>query len=84
MIRCKFTCVSVTKRKGFGEFAFVYDATLHPVTPHSGHEPSEENRAFFAATPSGQITVGTVAGDRFVVGQDYYIDFTPATAGGAS
>lgn len=71
MTRAKFECVSVTKRKGWGEHAFVYDAELHAVT---GSE-TEENKSFFAATPSGNIRLGTVRDDHFVPGRAYYVDF---------
>jgi hypothetical protein len=40
---------------------------------------SPENKEFFAATPSGIAEVSTVRQDHFQVGQDYYLDFTPAT-----
>jgi len=40
---------------------------------------SKENEAFFKATPTGMLdmTVRKEAGDLFVVGQEYYLDFTP-------
>jgi hypothetical protein len=49
---------------------------LSPVT--SG---SEENKRFYAYTPSGQINLGTVnaeAAAMFELGKEYYVTFTPA------
>jgi hypothetical protein len=42
---------------------------------------SDENKQFFASTPSGQLQLGTVnveAAAKFELGKEYYIDFTPA------
>lgn len=49
---------------------------LSPV--YSG---SEENKQFFEATPGGNIQLYVVnkdASDQFIVGHEYYIDFTKA------
>ena len=72
-IRCKFECVEVVKRKGWGENKFLYAAKFQGVT--SG---SEENEKFFAATPSGNLEVSTVKDDLFSVGKTYYLNLTPA------
>ena len=72
-IRCKFECVEVAKRKGWSGHEFLYAAKFQAVT--SG---SEENKKFFAATPSGSLEVSTVREDFFTVGQSYYLDLTPA------
>ncbi len=72
-IRCKFECVSVTKRKGWVANQILYDAEFLAVM--SG---SEENKAFFAATPSGKLNVATVVPDVFEVGKSYYLDVTLA------
>jgi len=73
MTRCKFECVGVTKRKGWGGHPFLHDAEFQAVT--SG---SEESKSFFAATPSGKLNVATVVPDIFEVGKTYFIDITPA------
>ncbi|MCE5226833.1 MAG: hypothetical protein LLG05_13380 [Porphyromonadaceae bacterium] len=42
---------------------------------------SEENKQFFSATPSGDITFNTVnrdAADQIEQGKEYYIDIIPA------
>ena len=73
MTRCKFECVSVRKYKGWGGNPHLHDAEFQAVT--SG---SEENKVFFAATPSGKLNVSTVVPDTFEVGKAYYLDITPA------
>ena len=75
MIRCKFTCVSVTKRTPWrGSTAgFLYEAEFQPV-----HDGSEENKNFFEATPSGLLKIGTYKEDHFQPGVEYYIDIAPA------
>jgi len=69
-IRCKFEVVEKSQR------SWGHGVKLAPV---SG--TSEENKAFFKATPSGEVTFLTInenAADQFVLGQSYYIDFTEA------
>jgi hypothetical protein len=49
---------------------------LSPVT--SG---SDENKKFYEATPGGKIELGTVNGEalkQFAIGDEFYVDFTPA------
>ena len=77
MVRAKFHVTSITRTKHWdrskGE---IQTNKLLPVT--SG---SEENKAFFEASPSGSIELGTVneeAAKVFELGKEYYIDFTPA------
>lgn len=76
-VRAKFVVNSITRTlhwdKAKGEIATI---KLYPVT--SG---SEENKSFYAATPSGSIELGTVnqlAADAFELGKEYYVDFTKA------
>lgn len=49
-------------------------------------DPKNENRAFSDATPSAnidiQIAAGKPAADAFVVGDEYYVDFTAVNAAG--
>ena len=74
--RAKFECYSVSKMNGRGYSGspeFVYEATLRAV-----YGNSEENKTFFAATPTGEIKLGTVREDHFVPGKSYYVDFTEA------
>ena len=75
-VRCKFVCTSVTKRQHWNGKNHIWEASFSPV----GSASSPENAVFFAATPSGNITVGTIAADHFEVGREYYVDFVPAAA----
>ena len=68
--RCKFHCFEVSKVEG--SRPHIHEkAKLSPV--YSG---SPENESFFASTPCGSIEVGTVAEGVFVIGKDYFVDFT--------
>lgn len=88
MTRCKFECVSVTKRKGWGGHPVLHDAEFIAVTDqtpvkgssHPGVDTVQrlENKEFFAATPSGKLNVATVVPDIFEVGRVYYLDIFPA------
>jgi hypothetical protein len=79
-IRCKFVCDSVTRRlsneydSAAGKYVKreVYDAHFTAVT--SG---SEENKKFYASTPSGHFSVVSVR-EEFEPGKEYYLDITPA------
>ena len=77
--RCKFHCFEVSKVEGWnckGSWAQIQEkAKLSPV---SGGSP--ENESFFASTPCGSIEVGTVAEGVFVIGKDYFVDFTEIPA----
>jgi hypothetical protein len=68
MVRAKFEC---TRNEGS-------NIALNAV--HSG---SDENKEFFQHTPNGQISLQVVnepAASQFVVGKQYYVDFTRAPA----
>jgi len=68
MVRCKFKCTHV-------------DHVFSEVVLNPLYTGSEENKAFFKATPSGEIkfqTVNPAALKHFTQGQAYYVDFTPA------
>lgn len=76
-VRAKFVVQSITRNqhwdKSKGEFQTI---KLSPVT--SG---SEENKAFYEATPSGTVELATInpeAGNYFELGKEYYLDFTKA------
>lgn len=76
MTRAKFRCTEISKKSGWGDNSsgFVYDAKFQAVYG----DGSKENETFFAATPSGNITLSTLRADHFKVGQMYYVDFTEA------
>lgn len=74
IVRAKFVCQSITKRKNYDTTKpFLWDYEFNPVT--SG---SEENKKFYAYTPSGTIKLSSISEALFEVGTEYYLDFTPA------
>ena len=75
-VRAKFKVHSITRQAGWGGAKECNTIKLGPVT--SG---SDENKSFYASTPSGSIEIGVVhkeVSDRFEIGQEFYVDFTPA------
>lgn len=75
-IRAKFKVQSITKQVGWNGVKELHTIKLQPVT--SG---SDENKAFYAATPGGSIDISVVpesVGNQFSIGQEFYVDFTPA------
>lgn len=76
-VRCKFVVSSITRRKHWDKSkGDIFDIEMNPVS--SG---SDENKAFYEATPSGQIKFGTVnqaAAEQLELGAEYYVDITPA------
>ncbi len=77
MIRAKFKVVSVTKNLHWdSQKGALSTIRLTPVTSNS-----DENKAFFEATPTGQLDLGVLGDDvaaNFKLGGEYYVDFTPA------
>jgi hypothetical protein len=70
-VRAKFVVAAVTARQGSR------DVELVAVT--SG---SDENKSFWQYTPAGNIKLSVVneaAAAQFQPGQEYYVDFTPAS-----
>jgi hypothetical protein len=54
------------------------NVTLQPVSR------GEDNKAWSAATPTGEIRMGIkneLAAERFSPGQEWYVDFSPAPQG---
>ena len=76
-VRAKFKVQSITHTARWNGPGQMSTIKLHPVT--SG---SDENKAFYEATPSGSIDIGVVpeaVAERFAIGQEFYVDFTPAS-----
>jgi len=71
MIRAKFSVQQIS-RSTYG-----HSVRLQPVT--SG---GEENRAFYAATPAGQLEMSGLKQEVVDLfgepGSEFYVDFTPA------
>lgn len=81
-VKLKVACVEIaTRRAWHGSTGNVGAVKLQPVT--SG---SDENKAFYDATPSGQLEFATInqkALEQFEVGAEYYVTIEraePATA----
>lgn len=74
MIRAKLRLVEVARFSGGGGRVKFQAEYSHPHT--------EEDKAFWNATPSGSIElqVKEAVIDRFELGQQYYVDFTPVPA----
>lgn len=73
-VRCKLVCHSVKKQLNWnGNTPFLYEYEMGVV-----YGDSEENKQFFASTPTGSLKIGSVRDDLFVPGMEYYLDFTPA------
>ena len=56
-----------------------YGMNGHKIELWPAYGDSDENKEFFKTTPSGQIILQTVndsAADQFLVGYEYYVDFT--------
>ncbi len=81
-VRAKFTCISVKKYKSTvwngnqASEGFLYAYEFYPVT--GGSKASDENKSFFASTPSGELKMSAVRDDLFEPGKEYYLDFLPA------
>lgn len=76
MVRCKVICTAVEKYSAAGyhtepKVDFMYRAKF--IAVYGG---SEENKKFFASTPTLTLEVSAVNGDQFAPGQEYYLDFT--------
>lgn len=75
-IRAKFRVISVTRSAGWNGVKEMHTVKLQPVAGGS-----EENSRFYGSTPSGSIDIGMVlesVGKQFDIGQEFYVDFTPA------
>jgi hypothetical protein len=77
MVRAKFIVQSNEPNNAAEDQNKANTITLLPVITGS-----EENKQFYKWTPGGQIALSTInpeAAAYFVVGKEYYIDFTDAT-----
>lgn len=84
-VRAKFRVQSITRMAGTR-----YDLEEKKYVPQEQQvirlqpvydDGNPENKAFYAATPSGSIELGVVtaeAGSHFELEQSYYVDFTKA------
>ena len=73
-IRCKVVITEKSEVKNSP--SNTYQIKAMPV-----YSDSEENKKFFAATPSGEISLGIVnkeTAEKFEVGGEYYVTFERA------
>lgn len=73
-MRAKFAVRQITKYDGIVQ-------TDVKLTPVYSAEPDSENKKFWDATPSGELVMrinNPATADWFELGQEYYLDFTPA------
>ena len=76
-VRCKFRCNHMTKRLDSGskqDQKFLYEYEFYAVYD----DGNEENKKYFAYTPSGSLKVGTFRDDLFEPGREYFLDIIPA------
>lgn len=83
-VRAKFKVQSITRS---ASYRYDHDTgrnvpgEVHTIRLQPVYDGTEENKQFFASTPSGQIELGVVnasAGSRFDLEGEYYVDFTRA------
>jgi len=75
VVRCKFKCQEMTKIATSyppGQ-KFLFSYRFGVVVGDS-----EENKKFFASTPSGEFKVSSVRDDLFEVGKEYCFDISLA------
>jgi len=68
--------------RGYVESVPCKMATIHLLPVYANGDPNHENTKFWQSSPSGKIELGCVnaeATKAFNIGQEFYIDFTPAT-----
>lgn len=77
MIRTKFLCTSVTKSMNWNsnrdQFPFLYTYRFQVVNGNT-----DENKVFFASTPTGTVEIGALNAELFEPNKEYFLDFTPA------
>lgn len=71
-MRAKFYLYSKTEYSGADTVNLIFQAVT---------KDTEENKTFWKYTPSGKLemSVRQEAGDWFVIGKEYYLDFTPTS-----
>lgn len=77
-VKAKFKVNSIEHRTGFGPNKVVATIKLSPVY---SSDPESENGKFYAATPSGNIELGTIneeASKQFILDKEYFVTFEEA------
>lgn len=83
-VRAKFHCTSVTKTMGgmYNSDGKYVNGVVHNYKFQAVTNGSDENKSFYASTPSGSIELSAVRDDLFEIGQEYYLDFSLAEKAG--
>lgn len=77
-VSAKFKVIGI-HRRSWSSQQEVQTVELQPVT--GGSAASDEDKSFWAATPSGKIELGCLnlaAAAQFDLGKTYYVTFEPA------
>lgn len=93
-IRCKFTVNGIKRtigsmpdpsgaksENGYPKYVPTEMWTVEMSPVYGNGDPTHENTRFWAASPSGSFTLGTVnkaAVDQLELGKEYYFDIAPA------
>ena len=78
-VRAKFKCVEIKKYMGgtYDSRGKYVPGVLYNYRFNVVSGDSEENKKFFASTPSGLVELHSIRSDFFELGEEYYLDFTP-------
>lgn len=77
--RCKVRCLNTRQlASSVWDGKVSVPAIIHEAQFSAVIDGSDENKQFFASTPSLVLSVGTTREGHFEAGKSYYLDFTPA------
>lgn len=71
----------VKKANGYEEYEPCEMRTISMSPVYGNGDPNHENTKFWQASPTGNLELGCVnlaAAEQFKLGQEFYVDFTPA------
>lgn len=71
----------VINERGYPEYEPTEMRTICMSPVSANNDPAHENTKFWEASPNGDLRLGCInlaAADRFELGKEYYVDFTPA------
>ena len=85
-VRAKFKVSTITRMQGSrrnddGKYVPCEMQSIKLNAVYGGDDASHENRKFWDATPSGELTLNVIhadAGNYFELSEEYYLEFTKA------
>lgn len=79
-VRVKFYCSEVVKTFGgkYDERGKYTSGVVFSYKFSVVSTGSEENKKFFASTPSGNMSITAFRDDLFEIGKEYFADLSPA------